>query len=168
MLGPRFKIVYVETQAQRAPLGDIDCYHRSRRFQFSLKHLLIALTAACFMLGSWNLCSVILNGSAIATRAVTGEVIRIRVTFVDFSGRECETCFVEIRKPAARGDDIYQKRGMQAKRCWPGFYNFELELPPVQEPGAYRLAVSRMARLNGTFPKTIVGRTIVSAKRDAH
>lgn len=78
--------------------------------------------------------------------AVTGESIGVYGRFFDSRGRDWETCYVWVSKP---GTGVYQSRGTQVKRCWPGFYYLHLELPPVAEAGIYRIVVSRLAMYSG-------------------
>jgi hypothetical protein len=136
-----------------------------RRPQFSLKRLLVALTLFCLLLGLWDFLSVVFTPSVAAKPVITGQAIQIHGRFFDSSGREWETCFVDVRKPAnSGGSDIYRTRGTQVKRQWPGFYYLDLELPPVDEPGEYTITATRLAMYAGE-KKTIRGSVIVSAKR---
>lgn len=130
------------------------------RPQFSLQRLLAVLTSCCLALGAWTFFSP----SVGARPAATGEIIRIQGKFFDSSGRDWETCFVTITKPARRGgNDIYQSRGVQVKRRWLGCYFLDLELPPVDEAGKYHIFVSRLCMWGEK--KTLHGRATIYAKQ---
>lgn len=134
------------------------------RPQFNLKRLLAALTFCCICLGAWNLYSAIFNPFVGGEHTITGGAIRIRGRLFDSSGRKCETFFVCIEKPANRGgDDIYQKRGIQVNREWPGFYYLDLEMPPVEEPGEYSIIVNQLPDVAG-YKGAVHGRLTVFSK----
>jgi hypothetical protein len=96
-----------------------------------LKRLFAGLTFCCVAIGLSDLSAVIFWPSVVGQQAFTGDAIRVHGRFFDYFGRSCETCFIEIRKTgASRGPEVYQQRGTQVKRHWPGFYYLDLELPP--------------------------------------
>jgi hypothetical protein len=95
-----------------------------------------------------------------AQPAAAGDIIWVHGRFFDLSGPECQTCYVQVLDP--KTDDVRQSRGIQVNRHWGGFYAFEVELPPVDQPGAYRIQVIRLALY---YKEPLLGSIVVSAKR---
>jgi hypothetical protein len=121
----------------------------SPRCQFSLKRLLIVLTLACLVLGAWSFYFMLIAPFVTAEYATTGKIVRVRGRFLDVQGSDWETCYVQIQpatEPLSVNSAVLQNRAVQVKRRWPWFYDVDLEIPPIQKPGEYRLVILPMTK----------------------
>ena len=105
-----------------------------RRFQFSLRALLVLVAVACVLLGAWHLLET--YGTTIAIeRPQVGEPLHVKATyFRPFGPSEC---YLEVGYKVTEGmTDGFVKCQLakSAERSWCCFYETEFDFDPIDYP----------------------------------
>ncbi len=119
----------------------------TRRFQFSLRTLLIALVTVCIALGGWHLYFVFFGPYVEAAPTVAGQPIFVRGRFFDFFGMPSTVYVVQVVKLGPNGKPITCQSGsgyVQRSGLWS--YNIEVELSPINKPGEYDLELMGLTK----------------------
>jgi hypothetical protein len=125
----------------------------SRRFQFSLRALLVATLVICLSLGVWHLLET--YGTSVAVEnARVGAPIVVKARYFWPRGPDECTLFVGY----ARNDDTgCVEKYLRAKRSWLGFYTVDYELDRVDRPCQINAYFGRYEKSTGwTLKETLV------------
>ena len=125
-----------------------------RRFQFSLRTLMILVVLLCVALGTWQVYLRYFTSFVELATTPVGQAIQVRGRFVRFGGSPSTAIAVYVRPIgksviAQSGSSLVQKTG------W-GTYEFDIKLSPIQRPGEYDVTVSNLKETAALGTLTIV------------